>query len=101
LSDFYARIVKQKYHLPRKLNVLYISAGCEKCFYTGYRGRRAVYEVITIDYNLSEKIKAEDMNVGSLLKEKGILRLSDSAFNLLEQGLTTAEEVYPILMTTI
>ncbi|MBI5541219.1 MAG: type II/IV secretion system protein [Bacteroidia bacterium] len=94
-------LLPKSFVLPRKLETLYTATGCEKCYYTGYRGRRAVYEVITMDYNLSERIKAGDMNVGSLLKEKGILRLSDSAFNLLEQGLTTAEEVYPILMTTI
>lgn len=76
---------------------VYQAQGCERCFYTGYRGRTAVYEIIPIDNELQQQIKASEFNVEALLKERNIKSLSENAFNLLAQGKTSVEEVYPIL----
>lgn len=75
------------------------AVGCEECFYTGYRGRKAVYEVIAIDEELAENIKKSELNVRQVLKEKGFKTLTDSAFELFKEGKTTIEEVYPLLYT--
>ena len=84
----------------RPIKNVYHPEGCENCFYTGYRGRRAIYEVIPIDTELSYLIKDENLRIGGLLKEKGIKSLSENVFSLLEQGLTSPEEVYPILASS-
>lgn len=76
----------------------YVAEGCESCYYTGYKGRRAIYEVIPIDYELAENIKNSIFTVGSLLKEKKIKTLTENAFEMLENGDTSVEEVYPILL---
>ncbi len=84
----------------KKVNTHYLAKGCENCFYTGYKGRKAVYEVIPIDYELEEHIKNSNFDVASLLKEKGIERLTDNAFKLFEEGSTTIDEIYPILINS-
>lgn len=71
--------------------------GCNECYYTGYKGRTAIYEVIPIDDRLAGEIRSEKAETTELLKQKGILRLRDSALELLCKGLTSLEEVAPIL----
>ena len=71
--------------------------GCEDCHYTGYRGRKAIYEVITLDEELAEHIKRLELNVGSLLRQKGINTLAEGAFRLFAEGQTTIEEIYSLL----
>ena len=76
----------------------YSAVGCNECYHTGYKGRKAVYEVIPIDEELAEVIKSSKFAVLDLLKEKGIKTLSENAFELFEKGDTTIEEVYPLFV---
>ncbi|WP_242583239.1 GspE/PulE family protein [Hymenobacter telluris] len=75
----------------------YLSVGCPACYYTGYRGRKAVYEVISLDSELADYLKNQNLNVSDLLRERGITSLAENAFSLFEQGDTTLDEVYPLL----
>jgi type IV pilus assembly protein PilB len=75
----------------------YLPAGCEACYYTGYKGRKAVYEVIPIDQELAFEIKSGNMYIQSLLKERGIHTLAENAFHLFNEGLTAIDEIYPLL----
>ncbi len=90
----------RRYKAPRKLDFHYLAEGCDQCFFTGYKGRVAVYEVIPIDYELSKNIKASNLDVDDLLKERGIQSLSHNAFALIEEGITSIEEIYPILASS-
>jgi len=74
-----------------------IPKGCEQCYYTGYKGRKAVYEVIPIDQELAFEIKNGNMYIQSLLKERGIQTLAENAFRLFDEGRTSIEEIYPLL----
>jgi type IV pilus assembly protein PilB len=76
----------------------FLAKGCEFCHYTGYKGRRAIYEVIPIDAGLSEKIKSNQYDISQLLKERKIASLRENAFTLFAQGETSLEEVYPVLL---
>lgn len=87
----------RNYQVPKKLLTHYIPIGCDRCHFTGYKGRKAVYEVIQIDGTLSDRIKTEELRIHGLLKEKGIKSLAENAFELLAEGLTSIKEVYPIL----
>jgi len=84
---------------PASIQLHHGPKGCDKCFYTGYKGRKAVYEVIPIDLELSEEIKKENTNISQVLAEKGIQTLSNNAFSLFTQGLTSLEEIYPLLLS--
>jgi general secretion pathway protein E/type IV pilus assembly protein PilB len=75
----------------------YAPQGCEQCYYTGYKGRKAVYEIIPIDQELAFEIKNGNMYIQDLLNERKILTLAQNAFQLFSDGLTSLEEIYPLL----
>ena len=75
----------------------YEPVGCEKCFYTGYSGRRAVYEVIPMDDALSAAVRAAQSDVGELLRERGVTSLRDSVVDLFRCGETSLGELIPLL----
>jgi len=77
----------------------YLANGCEKCYYTGYSGRKAVYEVIPLDHELTQEIKQGNLYINPLLEERGIKTLGENAFALFASGHTTIEEIYPLLFT--
>jgi type IV pilus assembly protein PilB len=97
---FDASMLPLTYKAPRIPASHHSAKGCEHCYYTGYRGRKAIYEVIPLDNELAENIKTHTYNVAELLKARGIKTLSEQAFGLFERGDTTIEEVYPILLNT-
>lgn len=76
----------------------FVPGGCPECYNTGYKGRKAVYEVIPLDAELAEQIKARNSVVDEILTRKGIRTLAENAFQLFEQGLTSLEEIYSLLL---
>lgn len=87
-----------KGYMPEKKLMTHFTAhGCESCFYTGYRGRKALYEVIPLDHELTASMKSGG-NISDILKKKKIRSLSDVAFELISEGVTSIEECYPLLM---
>ncbi|MCW3787909.1 GspE/PulE family protein [Plebeiibacterium sediminum] len=87
----------ESFTAPEFIKSHYLPVGCDQCFYTGYKGRQALYEIIPIDRNLKEHIRHESFEVKDYLNEKNIQELSDIAFFLVKEGLTSLDEVYPIL----
>ncbi len=81
----------------RKVTHHFVGKGCEQCYYTGYRGRKAVYEVIPIDQELAYSIKNGIFDVAALLKERKVKTLAENAFELFENGDTSLEEIYSLL----
>jgi general secretion pathway protein E/type IV pilus assembly protein PilB len=75
----------------------FVATGCSECFYTGYKGRTAVYEVITVDQQLSRNIKASNLDVLDILRKRKVVSLQDAAMNLFHQGKTSLEEIQPII----
>lgn len=71
--------------------------GCDQCHYTGYKGRMALYEVIPIDQKLAVAIKGNNHEVDAILKERGVKNLATRAYEVLIEGTTSLEEVYPLL----
>ncbi len=82
----------------RDLSTHYVPVGCESCFYTGYKGRKAIYEVINIDHELADKIKEGELRIDELLAQKKVEKINEKAFQLLAEGKTSLEEVYALLI---
>lgn len=95
---FSSKFLPISYKAPRRLDHYCVPVGCEACYYTGYKGRKAIYEVIAIDHELAEIIRDNKSDASAILKEKNIKTLSENAFELLETGVTSIEEAYPILL---
>ncbi len=92
---------EQKYQPIKKENIkkLYGPCGCRKCYYTGYKGRKAIYEVIPVTNELvSNKSKGPDPTK-ELTTGKHFDTLKGSAINLLRTGATSFDEIYPILIS--
>jgi general secretion pathway protein E/type IV pilus assembly protein PilB len=96
-EDFTNDLYPKQFKPYRPVIYHHKAQGCEQCYYTGYRGRKAVYEVIPIDQELALEIKSSNMYIQHLLKERGIQTLAENAFNLFSQGLTSIDEIYPLL----
>jgi general secretion pathway protein E/type IV pilus assembly protein PilB len=79
------------------LEYVFTANGCDQCYHTGYKGRKAIYEVVPIDVDFSEAIRTQVQVVNDLFEEKGISTLQDSAMHLLRSGFTSPDEVYSIL----
>jgi type IV pilus assembly protein PilB len=99
-EPFNQALFPKKYKYDKLPEKHFVSVGCDSCYHTGYKGRKAVYEVIPIDYEFSERIKMSQLDIGDLLKEKDIRSLSQSAFELFQSGFTSIEEIYSLLMNT-
>lgn len=86
-----------KFKIDKPLTEVYEPVGCERCFYTGYKGRKAIYEIIPIDTEFSNAIRMEATVVEELMQQKGIEPLSAIALRAVSIGETSIEEVYPII----
>lgn len=75
----------------------YEAVGCEHCFYVGYMGRRAVYEVITMDEGLAKAARSGRSDVAPLLAERDIVSLRDAVVDLFLRGETSLDELIPLL----
>ena len=72
----------------------YRAVGCEQCFFTGYMGRKAIYELIPVTHEIAEKIKHNNLSVTDLRFQS----LKDSALELVVAGQTSLEEILSYLL---
>lgn len=74
------------------------SKGCSQCNHTGYKGRRAIYEVVTVDEQLKRMI--HDGEAESAIREYARQRSGDmlsSGKRMVLSGATTPEEVARVI----
>lgn len=97
-QTFDASAYPTSYKAPALVTEHYVATGCEHCHFTGYKGRTAVYEVLPITHELGGFIKTEELNIETYLREQKYHSLAQNAFGVFEQGLTSLEEIYPLLL---
>jgi general secretion pathway protein E len=75
--------------------VFHRGRGCGQCRGTGYRGRKAVGELLALDDELREAIiaRAPVRQLKALAHRAGVRLLRDVALDLVRNGETTLEEV--------
>jgi len=74
---------------------VYRAKGCDACFHTGYLGRSAIYELLTVDDDVRQLImkNTDATTIKALAMEKGMRTLrQDGAARVLD-GLTSIDEV--------
>ncbi|HLB72700.1 MAG TPA: GspE/PulE family protein [Sedimentisphaerales bacterium] len=69
--------------------------GCEDCFNTGYKGRVLIAEMVRLDGRLREAVlaKADADQIEAILADKGHANILEDGRRLIEQGITTQEEL--------
>jgi general secretion pathway protein E len=72
-----------------------IGRGCPGCRGTGYRGRVGVYELLVMSDGLRAAllVSPESAALRARAREEGMLMLRDDGLRLIQDGITTAEEV--------
>ena len=72
----------------------YEAAGCEKCNSTGYAGRQALFELVSVDAQLQTLIheNAGEIELESKIREH-VPSIREAGFSLVRDGMTTIEEV--------
>ncbi|MBL4604154.1 MAG: type II/IV secretion system protein, partial [Flavobacteriaceae bacterium] len=86
------------YALSQKIKTHYKAVGCSSCYQTGYKGRKAIYEIIPITKELVQKIQDKELDVSEYLLKNKIHTLQTNALNLVVEGVTSIEEIYPLLV---
>lgn len=85
------------FKFPYDIATYYKAIGCNRCFHTGYKGRTAIYEVLTIEKSIAEAIK--NNTVANLFSNnENYKSLSEKAFDILADGDTSLEEIYSLLI---
>lgn len=86
---------KKAYNYRKDL-ILYGKIGCPECYYTGYKGRKAIYEVIPVDSELAANIRKGEV-LDEIAHKNGKTTLADAALDLLIKGQTSLEEIVPFI----
>lgn len=76
----------------------YLPEGCPACHYTGYARRKAVYEVIPLNRELSTKIKALDLEIEDYMQANKLQTLREQVLQLVRTGETSLEEAVMYLI---
>lgn len=85
--------------LGKKDAVVKVAVGCPKCRYTGYLGRIAIHEILGIDRTLREMITSGagmEQIKEYALKGQGMETLKEQGIRLVEQGITSLEELFKV-----
>lgn len=85
--------------LPNGTEHEYIPVGCDHCHYTGYKGRKAVYELVTVNEHVQETLRVGKINENEVVAVNKVKTLRDSAIYLYTSGETSLEEIYSLLIS--
>jgi len=73
---------------------IYEAAGCNECNNTGFSGRQALFELVSVDAPLQTLIheNAGEIELENLIRQQ-VPSIRQAGFGLVRQGVTTIEEV--------
>ena len=79
----------------------FIGKGCLSCRNTGYRGRIALIELLTMDDTVSELVlsNAPGYVIRETAMQQGMITMMQDGINKIRNGITTISEVYQTLGT--
>ncbi|MGN6444412.1 GspE/PulE family protein [Amnibacterium sp.] len=78
---------------------VFVPVGCSHCAETGYRGRVAVHEVMTVDEEIERLTvaRASASELGRTAIKAGMVSLRQDGWNKVAAGLTSIEEVLRVV----
>jgi len=74
---------------------IYEGKGCEACNFTGYYGRKGIYEFLFLDDEIKEMIisRASATQIKNKAVQLGMQTLLQNGWDMIKEGLTTPSEV--------
>ncbi len=81
---------------------LYRPIGCSRCAHTGYRGRMALHEVMTVTEDIARMAvaRASTDDIARAAQEDGMIGLRDDGWAKVARGLTSIEEILRVVVLT-
>lgn len=82
--------------LGKEIEKIHVPTGCPFCSGTGYRGRIAIHEVLTVDSKVRQMIAdraSKDAIFAYGVREQKMRSLRQCGAGLVERGITSAEEL--------
>lgn len=94
---------KVMFGIPEDENVtFYKGEGCQKCFHTGTRGRKAVFEILTLNAHLrrmiTNKIDSDEVKKAAL--QEGFVTMKENCRRLVLAGEISAAEAAKAINST-
>ncbi|MFH1857144.1 MAG: GspE/PulE family protein [Candidatus Omnitrophota bacterium] len=82
---------------------IFYGEGCEECSFVGFKGRKAIYEILVIDDEMRELIvnKSPVSQIKKKAKEMGFRTLFDAGIEKVKQGVTTPEELMRVMQLEV
>ena len=78
---------------------IYRAKGCNKCDFSGYKGRLGVYEIMTINKEIKRLVAmgAHDLEIEEAAVKNGMKTLHQSCLTHILKGMTTIDEFVRVL----
>lgn len=85
-----------KVEIPTHIKYLYKPVGCKECNFTGYRGRKGIFEVFPVTNKMADLISslASEQEIQTAAVAGGMLTMSQDGLLKVLDGLTTMDEVW-------
>jgi general secretion pathway protein E/type IV pilus assembly protein PilB len=89
-----AAALKDTFNIPDAVPI-FQPVGCAECRNTGFHGRHAVFEMMSLNQKLRQHIlqKCSSGELKELAIKDGMTTLSDDGWRLVREGITTPDEV--------
>ena len=80
---------------PPKKNTVFEPVGCDACTRTGYKGRRALFEVLDVDEDIEGSIVRREnaTQIRNLALSKGMTTLREDGWSKVFDGVTSVKEI--------
>jgi len=84
---------------PLKNTLFYSAPGCQRCQFTGYRGRIGVFELLELDDGMVSALRLDDADAFSIAakRSKYFQPLAMAGLDYAKQGVTSLEEVFKLV----
>ncbi|HYI44778.1 MAG TPA: ATPase, T2SS/T4P/T4SS family [Actinomycetota bacterium] len=91
---------KFPYTPGEELPKIYRPIGCTSCGGTGYKGRMAVHEVMTVNEDIERLVaeRASSDEIGRLARTQGMLTLRQDGLEKVKAGHTSIEEILRVVV---
>ena len=76
------------------MTFLYQARGCEQCLQTGFEGRVALYEAMSVEGKIRRLIDATTEEIFAAAVEQGMTTLRESGARLAVEGITSLAEIH-------
>ena len=94
-ANTFAQPSSRRVFMPPERNTVFEPAGCDVCTRTGYKGRRALFEVLEVDEDIEGAIVRREnaTQIRNISLSKGMKTLREDGWAKVFAGVTSVKEI--------